>query len=262
MCLENSISILIPLYNSKEMASRCIKSAIKFKKNHPDYKVHIIISDDSPDKSVELFLKSIDIFKNNCTFLSRDSKASEINPAVNNWNFLLNYSFNFYPNSYYMLLHHDEAIASNVRFKFKNNSRLYICSLRGKVSRRNSFIGRLLSRLFLIIFPELLYSFNTIGPSACFISNKKIFFNTELTWLVDVDFYYRTIISLNKRSDIIFDNQCSIETFVNDTSITSTLDISKILTKERQLLNLSKPNSLIINLLIKYKQLASSKLKA
>lgn len=161
-----------------------------------------------------------------------------------------------------MLLHHDEAIASNVRFKFKNNSGLYILSLKGKVSRRNSFIGRMLSKIFLKNFPELLYSFNTIGPSACFISKKKIFFNTELIWLVDVDFYYRTIISLNKREDIIFDKQCSIETFTNDNSITSKLDILKILVKERELLNLGNPNSFILYLFIKYKQLTFQCLKS
>ena len=250
---DYSISILIPLYNSNEMASRAIKSAICFKKNHSNYRVHIIISDDSIGKSVELFLKSIDIFKNNCIFLSREKKIDEINPAVNNWNFLLNYCFNSQPNSYYMLLHHDEVITSNIKFNFKNSSNIYILSLKGIASRRNSITGRFLSKLFLIISPKLLYSFNIIGPSACFISNKKIFFDTKLTWLVDVDFYYRTIISLKQRGSIILDNQCSIETFENDSSITSTLDVSEILIKETSLLDLDNFNRLIIFLLQKIK---------
>ena len=239
---DSSLNILIPLFENKELAIRVLKSAIDFKNLQLSYNVNIIVSDDSKDRHLEIFLKNIDLFKNECVFISREKKINEVNSAVHNWNFLLNYSYKLNDTSHYMLLHHDEEICLNYSSELSLSSELIILPLTGIARRRNNSLGRLLFKYFIVHHPKLLYCFNIIGPCGCFISNQKMFFNTNLRWLVDVDFYFRTIFKLiNTNKSITLNSNFSIKTHVNDSSITSKINVSKILIKETRKIKIGQP---------------------
>lgn len=251
---DSSLNILIPLFENKEMAIRVLKSAIAFKNLQLSYNVNIIVSDDSKDRHLEVFLKTIDLYKNECFFISREKKINEVNSAVHNWNFLLSYSYKLNDTSHYMLLHHDEEICLNSSSEFSLNSELIILPLVGIARRRTNLLGISLFKYFILHHPKILYCFNIIGPCGCFINNQKMFFNTNLKWLVDVDFYLRIINKLvDKKKSITLNSNCSIKTYDNDSSITSKIDVSKILIEETIKIKIGQPYSFINYLLSIYK---------
>ena len=252
---DSSLNILIPLFENKEMAIRAVKSAVTLKKL-VNYKVNVIVSDDSKNRHIETFLKTINLYKDECIFICRDKNVNEENSAINNWNFLLNYSFILKENSHYMLLHHDEEICLRSFLKFSLSSDLIIVPLIGFTSRRNTSFGISIFKFIIKNFPKILYNFNIIGPSACFITNQKNTYNTNLKWLVDVDFYIRTINKLENRKKCMSINQnLLIKTHVNKYSITSKINVSKTLIEESRKLKIEQPYLFINYLISIYKKL-------
>ena len=164
------IHALVPYYNYIEGVAEIQKALSK-----SDTKIKLTISNDSHD-----------LMLNNQENWVLGPKSG----AVNNWNYLLDLA----ECEHLVLIHQDEQLVpvKGLDELSLDRDTVYISDLiilsHGKKIRLS---GRL--RCFLMnYFPKLIYIVNFIGPTATLIfpqSNER--FNTDLRWLVDVEFYFR-----------------------------------------------------------------------
>ena len=182
----NLISVCIPTYNQTYYLKKAIDSVYK----QIDVNFEIIISDDSTTRDVydlvkqyDTFLPKIKYFKNNPSLGSPE-----------NWN----YAISLAQGEYIKILHHDEYFITPLSLKkLFNHAKLNIDNVVFSASKSiNKGIERDFVSNPILIFKinneaERLLLGNIIGaPSAIlFHHSKKVLFDTNLVWLVDVDFY-------------------------------------------------------------------------
>lgn len=221
------LTILIPSYNYKIGIDR-ILNTLQYHE-----RIEIIIFDNSTGDSIQDLVQSFKIkFPTNLIY-----KHYFAENAVSNWNNLLRES----KGKYYTLLHHDENIVLNTTLNnfinYLENSIYDILIFKCFIINRRARLHfpLLLTSLFLKRYPSYILRRNFIGPTAClFIKNDYFneYFNDNLKWFVDVDFYYRLFKNINK-SD--YSNLITIHSYQdNINSITKKLtkDLSKIKKQE------------------------------
>lgn len=184
---ESILTVLVPAYNSIDGVIRVI-DAIKSKKN-----VGVIVSDDSSDPVVADAIKAyiLDFKRNDYLYIKHKSTGN----AVDNWNFLLSQV----KGKFFVIVHHDETF-SNTLFideleKCQNSLELMVLPVRidhpnGVYRNFKSSAQSLLINLFRTSSPTL----NFIGgPTALLIikSTNIHFFNRDLVFYVDVDWYIK-----------------------------------------------------------------------
>ena len=231
------LSILIPSYNYKNGLIRILDSLKHCDIN--DLKlVEIIIGDDS--KQALISKNEINYYK---SFIPNLSYVHNIeNLYINNWNNLISLA----NGEFYWLLHHDEEISQplknlhNIILELnRNNSVLVLPIYKYKTFKffkynldifqlqtaQTSLIKNFIhdSRLFLFI--------NIIGSPSSLILKKEIniLYDANLSWLVDVEFYYRLfkkinlkyVRILNKKQALILSNQ----NYINSITSIKKLDI-------------------------------------
>ena len=183
---SNLISVCIPTYNQTYYLKKAIDSVYI----QIDVNFEIIISDDSTTRDVydlvqqyDTFLPKIIYFKNNPSLGSPE-----------NWN----YAISLAQGEYIKILHHDEYFITPLSLKkLFNHAKLNIDNVVFSASKSiNKGIERDFVSNPILIFKinneaERLLLGNIIGaPSAIlFHHSKKVLFDTNLVWLVDVDFY-------------------------------------------------------------------------
>lgn len=203
------VSICIPTYNNASSLKRCLDSIII--QDFRDFDV--IITDDSNTDDVENFIKSYDFKHVKCQYF-RNYPALR---SPQNWNSSIKRA----EGEYIKLLHHDDW------FTYPNSLKIFVDLLNenkiatiGVVSSRNiklvdnsiinintpshSWINRMQKK------PLELICGNFIGaPSAVIHKNGlDIFYDENLKWFVDVEFYTNllenenNIIALNKTDAI------------------------------------------------------------
>jgi hypothetical protein len=96
-------------------------------------------------------------------------------------------------------------------------------------------------------FPSYLFRRNVIGPTSCLVARRNLFpkFDENLRWLVDVDMYWRLLISTKSFS---IDNDLQIGSISNRTSsITQTIagEVDEIRISELNYLNQKYKNASI-----------------
>lgn len=188
------VSICIPTYKQVEYLRKTLDSIRE--QDFTDYE--IIVSDDSPDDSVKNVLKEYD-FKGKLNYFYNSPALG----APANWNFAMNKAVG----DYIKIMHHDDYFTSSqslkkfvklldddpqVSFAFSATT-ISLLSLNTKKTHKCSS-GQLKK---IVSQPDALFFANYIGaPSATIVRNKKnVSFDTNLKWLVDVEWYYRLIIN-------------------------------------------------------------------
>lgn len=185
------VSICIPAYKHVNFLRRCLDSVLE--QDFQDFEV--IITDDSPDDSLEKLVqtytdKRIHYFKNEKPLGS---------PA--NWNEGIIKA----KGEYIKILHHDDWFSSPTSLHsyielLDNNTNVDIafsgcCNINEEDGKpklhiaENSFIEKIRKH------PEAVYLGNKFGaPSLCIFRNdRNYFFDLNLIWLVDTEFYIRVI---------------------------------------------------------------------
>ena len=214
--MKQILTVLIPTYNSHKSFMKVVKSY----KN--DSRVKIIVSDDSDDNEEKKLIQ----------FLCEKFSIHYINgprlSPVKNWNKLLKNI-----NTPFFVLNHHDDYPNNLNFLDHlddENIGLKIMACSSKVSGRNIHVMKswqqyVFSKICLF-FPNA--SFNMIlAPTASLIVNSKfknIFFDENLTWFVDADWYLKLFLSAkNLDTKIIFFRESRIISLQEINSITAKL---------------------------------------
>jgi hypothetical protein len=217
------LSILIPSYNYKKGLIRILDS-FKYCDINDLKLVEIIIGDDS--KQALISKNEINYYK---SFIPNLSYIHNIkNLYIDNWNNLISLA----KGEFYWLLHHDEEINQplsnlhNIILELNTKNSVFIipiCKYKTyKFLKYNLDIFQLhtaQTRLIKkFIFDSRLFLYiNIIGSPSSLILKKEIniLYDKNLSWLVDVDFYYRlfkkinlkNVRILNKKQALILSNQ-------------------------------------------------------
>lgn len=184
------VSICIPAYKQPERLTKALGSLLK--QSFTDFEV--VITDDSPDNSVENVVKEFKIQLD-----IKYKKNLERRGSPGNWNEGLRLA----TGEYIKILHHDdwltesESLAKYVALLEKNPSADFAFSGTLNVGAQGEF--RYEHRIKqdqvknLLQDPTVLFYGNFVGaPSATIYRNKyPIEFDEKLKWLVDIDFYIR-----------------------------------------------------------------------
>ena len=203
------LTILIPIYNFKIGINKILDCIESIEDELRDY-IEIIISDDSVEEIIE---------KNRNKLLKKQFKNffyihnSENHGAVNNWNKLISKA----KGDYIWLLHHDEYWQKEkniIKYIFetintKNPNVLILPITKFKTKRIFNLNFRMIQKHITfkrimknyINNPKLLIKSNIIGPPSALIYKKNNFYyDINLKYLVDVEFYMRLFNSYNSKN--------------------------------------------------------------
>ena len=245
-------NVLVPAYEFKDGIQRIIKHY----KISNDNLCNLIISDDSHTDDIEDLIKSY--YENTEIFYERNTPSLG---AVNNWNKLLENN----DSEYLILLHQDECPESetfyeelkNLIIQEGNPDLIFLRCCHQSKSERYYYpiFDSLYLRFILKFFPSYIFRRNIIGsPSNVVVSNKALKkFDSNLKWLVDVDWFYSMI---SKDNWIIAKDINIISIFDENTSITNSIskNLDSILLKETDYLH-NKFNNFFVSKLLKPKNL-------
>lgn len=224
------LNVLVPLYEDIDLARGCLDSIIQFASINSHLQLKIKLSDDSRPSIVDEVIDEL-VFTDNVEVIVCPARNRiTTNHAVENWNYLL---AQIERNSYYILLHHDERLPKGQLFL--NGRDTYILGLRGVANRRKHQLSRNIVAFIVSYYPHFFYFFNLIGPTACILTKRKEYFNTNLRWFVDVEFYVR----LFKSTSNISMSKLLVESVKNNQSITNTLDHYRMTLHEAKIIGIS-----------------------
>ncbi|WP_084435654.1 glycosyltransferase family 2 protein [Desulfomicrobium escambiense] len=216
---EKKISILVPLYNYYDGILRIVK----FLDEEDLSEVEVIVLDDSDNPDEQLRIQKLLI--NYKHFIKYRHNHVSLGPVIN-WNALLDMA----SADYIILMHHDEFLLSK---KFIKNAIDRIENIKFDVGIFNCFLMRgsniykqhlsiSLRYLFYKFLPIYIFKRNFIGPTASLIVKRSLCerFDSNLRWLVDVDWYYRLAI---KTRNIVF---------FKDIAVCSEIDANNSITRK------------------------------
>ena len=195
------VSIIIPTYNSKTSFLRALNSVLQ--QNYQDYE--IVITDDSTNSEIENIVKALSMEK-----IKYYKNAVKLG-APENWNEGIRHA----SGEYIKILHHDDWLSKvdglekfvkmldeNPKSDFGYSKSVDVNCDTGKQKHRHAekYVQSIKTD-----FKELI-NHNRIGaPSVIIFRNGlNIFFDKNLKWLVDIDFYIRLIL---KNNNIAFINE-------------------------------------------------------
>ena len=206
------LTILIPTYNFKFGINKILDCIESIEDNLRDY-IEIIISDDSDEEIIQKNRNKILKKKFKNYFYTHNIDNHD---AINNWNNLISKA----KGDYIWLLHHDEYWQKEkniIGYIFevinsKNPSILIlpitklktkkIFNLNFKIIQKHITFERLMKTY--INNPKLLIKLNIIGPPSALIYKKNYFYyDRNLKYLVDVEFYIRLFNSYNPKKIIL-----------------------------------------------------------
>jgi glycosyltransferase involved in cell wall biosynthesis len=180
------LSICIPAYKHNELLARCLNSLEI--QNFRDFEV--IITDDTPDDSIQLFVLSLRSSLEIRYFKNEKPLGS---PA--NWNKALSYA----KGEYVKIIHHDDWLASSesltkyVAALDNNPQSQFAFSYYQNVNDQISVSARNnIKERFLVFLKDKshLITDNFFGdPSTSIFRRTNISFDEKMKWCVDYDFY-------------------------------------------------------------------------
>lgn len=189
--MEILFSIIIPTFNNVALLKKAIQSVI----NQENVSFEIIVVDDSTNNEIEDFM--VQYVSGNIRYIHNHPNLG----AVKNWN----YGISLARGQYLIIMHHDECFKDTTKTLQSYLSHISLGNevivteveviMNAHVLKRFSFL-RCIKQKLLKGIPSLLYFYNFIGPVSCLCIKKELVttFNEKLTWLVDVDFYYRLFV--------------------------------------------------------------------
>lgn len=203
------VSICIPCYKNIALLTKCLSSVLE--QTFTDYE--LIISDDTPDNSIENLLK---LFLNDKVYIYH--RNTEALGSPQNWNKAVSLA----KGTYIKVLHHDDSFSSKhslqkfVDIALKNtNASFLFCDCKVAFEKTennyehkitNTQLKRLQQK------PEFLFFRNCIGAPSSTLYKREVFLNYDKNykWLVDVEFYIRF---LKQESDFCVIRKPLITTF-------------------------------------------------
>jgi glycosyltransferase involved in cell wall biosynthesis len=209
------ISICIPAYKNTVYLQRLLNSiAIQ---SFKDFEV--VITDDSPDESVETFIRS-----NNWEFALVYIRNQTPLGSPENWNA----SIRLAKGEWIKMMHDDDwfsrrdslEVFANTVVQHPQSS--FIFSGYKEVNKDNKEHAVTINNLYLFLLKQssfLLLKRNFIGhPSTTLIKNDwRLYYDKNLKWVVDIEFYMRY---LNNNPQLIAIKQPLISIGINDFQIT------------------------------------------
>lgn len=191
-----AVSICIPAYKQLEYLKKCLDSVLQ-----QDFKdFELIISDDTPDSSIEQFIKTI--LKDFPYSYTRNSPALG---TPENWNAAIGKAIG----KYIKILHHDDFFTRPDSLKLmveeieKKQASFLFCqtdvwNVKSQMHRIHGLSGKQLE--LLKRKPQFLFFKNMIGaPSATlYINNKAFSYDKRFKWLVDIDLYMQYLFHSQK----------------------------------------------------------------
>lgn len=201
------VSICIPTYQQTEYLNKCLESILI-----QDFKNYeLIISDDTPNETIELFLKST--LKDVPYSYFRNSPSLG---SPENWNFAISKA----KGKYIKIMHHDDFFTQPDSLKLmvdeieKQKASFLFCQTDVLYLKNNTHrLNQITQKQYAILKskPEFLFFKNMIGaPSATLCVNNKAFsYDKKFKWLVDVDFYMQYLFNKQK---IVYINKPLIST--------------------------------------------------
>ena len=224
------LTIIIPTYDNVLGFSKSIDK-LRQQKEYNKSDVSLIISDDSNNENIYKYYKSVESSFDNIAYFRGPQLG-----AVMNWNISMERS----SSDYLMFIHHDEYILSefflNKILKIlvaKDIDLLVLPLVKEKKAKFFKHYPIRLKSIF-IRFPSLLFSCNPFGPPSVLIlrSNISEKFDSNLSWFVDVEWYFRILIKRPKVK-VLNDMDYKIVSDLNfDDSITTNLDLTIVQPKE------------------------------
>ncbi len=194
--MKKLVSICIPTYKQTEYLKKCLESILD--QDFKDYE--LIISDDTPDDSIELFVKNT--LGNNAYSYTRNSPALGM---PENWNSAINKA----EGKYIKIMHHDDFFTQPYSLRLmvdeieKQQASFLFCQTDvWHVKSGIHHIHKISSKQLKLIKtkPTFLFFKNMIGaPSATLYANNKAFvYDKTFKWLVDIDFYMQHLFHHHK----------------------------------------------------------------
>lgn len=200
--MTHLVSICIPVYKQKTYLEKCLNSVLI--QDLQDFE--LIISDDTPDDSLEQFIKSL--LKERAYTYQRNQPALG-NPA--NWNSAIAKA----NGKYIKILHHDDFFTETSSLRLmveeieKKQASFLFCQTDVWYPNTNQHRVHTITPKQLAIVrqkPEFLFFKNVIGaPSVTLYLNEgSVQYDPAFKWLVDVDLYIQ---QLYKTPALAFLNQ-------------------------------------------------------
>lgn len=194
--MKKLVSICIPTYKQTEYLKKCLESILA--QDFKDYE--LIISDDTPDDTIEQFLKTI--LKDHSYSYTRNAPALGM---PENWNSAIKKA----EGKYIKIMHHDDFFTQQDSLRLmveeieKLQASFLFCQTDVWYSKTNTHRIHSISNKQLSLLktkPEFLFFKNMIGaPSATLCVNNKAFtYDKNFKWLVDIDFYMQYLFSTHK----------------------------------------------------------------
>ena len=194
--MKKIVSICIPTYKQTEYLHKCLESLLA--QDFKDYE--LIISDDTPNDTIEQFLK----------YVLQDKTYTYIRntPALGmpeNWNSAIKKA----EGKYIKIMHHDDFFTQTNSLRLmveaieNQQASFLFCQTDVWYSKTNTHRLHQISEKQLTLLkkkPEFLFFKNMIGaPSATLCVNNKAFvYDKKFKWLVDIDFYMQYLFHKQK----------------------------------------------------------------
>ncbi len=207
------VSICIPAYKQISYVKRLLESIIIQK--YLDYEV--IITDDSPNNSIETLLTDYA----NLKIFYKNNKKSLGSPG--NWNESIKYA----TGDFIKIMHHDDwftneySLSNFVKMLVNNPKSDFAFSGSLNISATKQWIHSITPKKADEIKrnPSNLFLGNFIGaPSATIYRRNNLEFDSNLKWLVDLEFYIRLLLINN---NFIYSVQPLVSIGISQTQVTN-----------------------------------------
>jgi glycosyltransferase involved in cell wall biosynthesis len=186
------VSICIPAYNDPILFKRCLDSILSQTYPH----IEIIISDDSTNKDVKELLSKV-----STDYIIKYFSNVPALKSPSNWNNAIDHA----SGDLILLMHHDDFFSHHNSVKafvdlFEKDQAIDIVF---STPQTIDEAGKILqlgysSKAFTKVMqhPHLLFVSNILGaPSNMMLRKNKLRYREDLVWLVDMEYYYRQILS-------------------------------------------------------------------
>lgn len=188
--MNSKVSICIPAYRQPEKLKRCLDSILQ--QTYPNYE--IIVSDDSPENDVQ---KLVNSYLPTVRILYTHNSPAKGTPE--NWNEAIRLA----SGDFIIVLHHDDwfylpETLETLLKTAEENAVDFVFAQSYSINERNEIIGKndpdQKKLKWMRKEVRRLFYHNWIGaPSAVLLRRKDLYYDPNLKWLVDVEFYMRYI---------------------------------------------------------------------
>ena len=240
------VSICLPAYNQTKYLSKTLDSIV----SQTFQNFELIVSDDSTTDEVEDIIHT---YRDNFTLKVNYVRNNPSLGSPENWNRAISYA----QGKWIKIMHHDDwfceptALEKIIKNAQNHPNALIFAGIKGDIIQEKRSYVNLPSKQKINELkndPFSLIWANIIGPpSAILYPKSTIQFDTNLVWLVDIEFYLQLL--LNKQLELLYIEEVLFENCQDDHNITNSCFQNKQLELKEfnYIYNKFYPNSSFIN---------------